>query len=499
MMNYAVRVSVLAVALSLVAGTALGGRQATIGIDGDFSDWLAEDQLDVAPNWVEPGGDMVEAFPGLPDPDTIDIWMAHDADYLYISALFTGPVNVNGEVIYFFDADMDALTGWAGGAPGELNDWMQVTTLAGAEKAVLIEMAGWGDLYGNFEGPDQWTWGPGGDRSWVWGGDNGELTLDTDIAYGTDTVTDDRMELRVPRDWLGRTDEGDQLRFFMYSLENVTWTAFDLTPDDISQDVYLYTFEAPEPEPTPEPRVLTMDGDFSDWWANDQIDLAPNAVEETGDRSDWSMNPSAEEFQDPNIVDIWMAHDDAYLYISVLCSVSIDPSLAEYAPTEQLFFLDADMNPTTGYAGSLTMNAFMSPTDLAGAEKAVLHDASGSFGNVYGHFTDPAQDGWGWSWGGDDGEMVLGEDIAFGQHDVPGDRMELRVSRTWMDVAQEGDQLRFFMYLQDTAPWTGHWDLAPDDISQDVYLYTFEVRLPPEPTPTPGQGDAGAIAWECYE
>ncbi len=179
------------------------GRNANIIINGDFSDWLASDQIDVSPNEVEPAGEG--------DPDIVDIFVCNGDSDLFISVSFTNAAA--GEVDILVDTDMNNGTGltygwWASGC-----DVLCQSTSTTTD-------AGFFD-YG----------GTGADWTWNW---HGAAVLNTDIAWNGGGT---RCEVAFDRTWLNNLGDNDQVRVV------VGTGSGDWAPTSLGSETYVYTYD----------------------------------------------------------------------------------------------------------------------------------------------------------------------------------------------------------------------------------------------------------------
>jgi hypothetical protein len=272
---------------------------ATITIDGDMGDWTADMQVDVDPGDVEETGDQT-----IVEIDIKDVYMTNDADYLYIrvdineDGAFGDLESVSGKPQIFLDTDMSAATGltWDWWATG-VDIWIEFP-LTSQDSVVAGTGSGSAVTWANI---------PCATMSAVNGDDN---------AY----------ELAVPRDALGLSDAAG-VRLLVLNEETATW-GNDSYPNDIGGATMDYYFSSSK----------TIDGDMSDWYEFEMIDIGDNA-EETGDFGDYVSL---------DIKDVYMAYDDDYVFVRI--DINEDGVFGDVGdvPGVVQFFFDTDLSTETG-------------------------------------------------------------------------------------------------------------------------------------------------------
>ncbi|RCV64564.1 hypothetical protein C5S53_08200 [Methanophagales archaeon] len=184
----------------------------TITIDGNFLDWIGVSQYDVAPNPIEPTGDV--HGPSNNDLDLVDIHMTDDGSYIYIKYNVLGTMN---EVTYkyevFLDTDKSTSTGYRG--PEGTWTW-------GAD--YMVENNGLYD-YDDIGATDQ--------SDWKW-----DIT---DGGFSRAIGSSNTVEMRIPRDTIGETGLTDDLKFAIRAVNDPqNPTNWDLYPEALYSFHFCY-------------------------------------------------------------------------------------------------------------------------------------------------------------------------------------------------------------------------------------------------------------------
>ncbi|MDZ7262722.1 MAG: T9SS type A sorting domain-containing protein, partial [candidate division KSB1 bacterium] len=164
------------------------------------------------------------------------------------------------------------------------------------------------------------------------------------IAFNLD---DNKAEFAIPRAAIGETaGEYESTAFFVYVC---TWAdpwPSDHWPNDLGAERYVYRYGR---------KQITIDGDMSDWSPATHFDVAPNEVEGAADSVDSNYDGVKDHVIHPalDVTDIYVAHDDQYLYIRLDINengtFSDLASLVEggYQAALELF-IDTDEDTSTG-------------------------------------------------------------------------------------------------------------------------------------------------------
>ena len=382
----------------------------SIVVDGDYGDWDAGMQLDVAPNPEEVAGDF-----GYPELDMIDIFATHDWENIYFRVDMGGPVadiDFGTELFeLYLDTDQDNVTGltWGWWATG--GDYF--IPLAGDDHEIQ-EFAG----------------ASGSDATFLPTG------VQAQVVVGADGQS---FEIAVPRDAVGETGLFEGTRVFFYATETVTWGA-DMYPNDLGAETadYLWgTGGAVEPPPMPDGDIL-IDGDMNEWLPEWQFDVDPNPMEEAGDYPD-DMNL--------DLQDIYVYHDADWLYLRVDLndSGSFD---ALQAGQSVAIYLDTDMSNATG----LTWGTW-----AAGAEFQIDISASGGVLQYTGTGAD-------WSWETTGFMSWLAANTA-------ANKMEVAIPLEALGVLGNGLNVAIVGQNNEAALWSH--DSYPSDLDVELATYWF--------------------------
>jgi len=211
--------------------------------------------------------------------------------------------------------------------------------------------------------------------------------------------------------------------------------------------------------------TITLDGDFSDWQAGDQLDISALA-EASGDSVTDSMD----------ILDVFACEDMDRLYVSVsfVDNVTVDLSTRHCD-----FFIDKDMDITSGFTGGLAGSpAYQygptgSPWSIGADFWATNYWYLGNFGGNWRPHTG-ATDEFTWLGGSSRHITVLGEDYYWGADVVLEgvDRIEWSMPRTTLGNPGIGDQVRFIVISKHNF---GEEDHSPDNWAVDAFVYTFST------------------------
>ncbi|MEA3286336.1 MAG: hypothetical protein U9Q77_03025 [Candidatus Marinimicrobia bacterium] len=172
---------------------------------------------------------------------------------------------------------------------------------------------------------------------------------------------------------------------------------------------------------------LAIDGQFNDWLNIDNLDVQGALIEMAGDTPISACD----------IVDVWAAHDEDFLYFS--CSFSEIPQINSYF---YHLFLDTDENFSTG---------FHSGGSALGADYMVENSS-------LWHYTG-SNDSWSWEW-------IGGIDLHVGITGEP--RFEASIPIETLNLA--GIQLNLLFNVNDNSE-VGDDDYAPDEYTTDSYSY----------------------------
>ncbi len=175
----------------------------SIQIDGEFGDWQNVPQIDIAPD-EEYGGDALND-----NVDLLDLWVADDAQNLFISYKTVGIIDTKYFYHVFFDTDNDTSTGFHSDGSHAGIDFM-------VENESLWEYTG-----------------QNGEWSWAYRG--------TAILMKGNTETN-RVELSVSRNTLSIPNSQMDIKI-VFNINDLDDThTDDYAPDAYQQRSYNYTF-----------------------------------------------------------------------------------------------------------------------------------------------------------------------------------------------------------------------------------------------------------------
>ncbi len=321
---------------------------AQITIDGDMGDWQESMHFDIAPNSIEGLGDSIDVNwdgvrDGIINPalDIKDIYVSHDADYLYVrldinedgtfsdlEEMIDGGYQASLEL--FFDTDVDPSTGLTWG-------WW----------------ASSGDYWVNLSVKRGW---PGFEVSADYGilkfvGANGSDSQWQEVEGGACTVAvnldDNKMEIAIPRASIGETNGEYESTGILVLGEDPTagWNA-DIAPNYLGSERYVYRYGR---------KQIYIDGDMSDWANITQFDVLPRYEEGLGDSIDIGWDGVMDGVINPalDVKDVFVTHDDQYLFVRL--DINEDGTFSDleelidggYQASLELFF-DTDVDPATG-------------------------------------------------------------------------------------------------------------------------------------------------------
>jgi len=442
-----------AIALIVFLSFTLGFSQ--IKIDGNFDDWDASMQFDVAPNSVEEAGDYA-----LSDSlDIKDVYVTHDDSMLYIRIDINDDGDVRGlkDIIrdsdgnkpliqIGLDTDMNKDTGF--------NFWGSCAT--GADYYINAT-----DPKGNFELQSKYQYGIlDCNTPWPWAtveGDSCQVAYD-DI-YGTS------IEVGIPRAAIGENyGDYESTAIIIWSEDPREWGNVEFVPDNKKEVRNVYRYGQGIGEDTslpavPDSGIITIDGNFDDWDASMQFDVAPNAVEEAGD---YALSDSLD------IKDVYVTHDSANLYIRIDINDDGDVRglkdiLRDSDGNKPLIQigLDTDMNKDTGFNfwGSCATGAdfYINATDPVGNFEL-------QSGYQYGILNCNTE----WPWA-----PVEGDSCKVAYDDIYGTSIEIAIPRAAIgEVAGQYESTAIFIWSEDPREW-GNVENVPNDRKEVRNVYNY--------------------------
>ncbi|GEM_PF-1808433 len=435
----------------------------TITIDGDMSDWDASMQMDVPPNEVEGIGDSIDidwdgTLDGVINPalDVKDLYVTHDDDYLYVRI----DINENGtfsdllsmvdggmqaSLELFIDTDCDTSTGLTWG-------WWYTS---GDYWINLSVPYGWpGFEVPHKYGINKFTGSSGTDSQWE--------PLPDDSCLVATNLDDNKMEVAIPRAALGETN-GDYESTGILSLnEDPTagWNA-DIVPNDIGsrRNVYRYGRKA-----------VVVDGDVSEWTEAERFDVAPNEEEGIQDSVDYGWDGTMDDVINPalDIQDVWVSHDDEYLYIRL--DINEDGTFSDLdnmvdnegaKALIQLYF-DTDLDSSTGLTWGYWLNGGDYYVNVTNPHGNPGLESSHAYGIL--KFTGA---------NGNDEQYVETGDSCMVVRNLDDNKMEIAVPRAAIgETNGENESTGILVLSEDpTHDWVN--DVVPNDDGsfRDVYNY----------------------------
>lgn len=317
------------------------GLTQTITVDGDMSDWQPWMQIDVPPNDVEEAGDIDD-----PNIDLVDIYVTHDDDSIY----FRYVINENGTFGSLLDTNL-----YPSGAGFELNIDVDCDTSTGLNWGWWFTSS---DYYLDITHPyaenEPIEW-----ELWKFNGANGSdwsyvpAGIACHVAYNMD---DNEVEISVPRKEIGETNgDYESTAFFAYaSIWQDPWPE-DIAPNEIGSKRYVYRYGR---------KQVTVDGEMDEWTEAMHFDVPPNEEEGLQDSVDYGWDGTMDDIINPalDIKDIWVSHDDDYLYVRI--DINEDGTFSDldnivdaegYKALIQLYF-DTDLDSTTGLTWGYWLN-----------------------------------------------------------------------------------------------------------------------------------------------
>jgi len=175
---------------------------------------------------------------------------------------------------------------------------------------------------------------------------------------------------------------------------------------------------------------INIDGNFDDWINVPQMDVFPNAVENTGDAVS----------DDADLLDVWAFNDEDYLFLRYQVAGTIGGGSHFYQ-----IYLDVDEDNNTGYSpsgNSATGAEFL-------IENSYLWQYTGSGGED-------------WQWSGP---------IAGLKHAKNGSNAEVGVPLNIINEISENERTNILFCIYDHSSVTYDW--APDDFTNDTYSYSY--------------------------
>ena len=344
------------------------GKQ-QITIDGDMSDWTADTQFDIPSRFDEELNDSIDVdwdgvMDGIINPalDVENMFVTHDDNYIYVRL----DINENGTF-----TDLESMVD--GGFQAALE--LFIDTDVSPETGLTW---GWwatsGDYWINLSVKRGW---PGFELTADYGimkftGANGSDSQWEEVAGATCMVAanldDNKVEIAIPRAAIGETNGDLETTGFIVLGEDPTagWNA-DIVPNDLGGTPSIYRYGK---------TGIAIDGDMSDWTSLTKFDVTPNMEEGLLDSvdSDWDgimdgiINPALD------IKDVYVTHDDDYLYVRV--DINEDGTFTDlesmvdagYKAPIQLYF-DTDLDSATGLTWGYWLNGgdfYVNITDADG-------------------------------------------------------------------------------------------------------------------------------------
>lgn len=281
---------------------ALANPDATILIDGSFSDWAAMTSYPVDPDDVTGIANVL---------DLNSVTLADDATSLYVRMDTFDPMQLTWGLSLHIDIDNDLSTGFRGFS---------------SEFPIGIDFVVEGNTLHKYTGS-------GVNYSWDAG---------TDLQYAMGANS---MEIAIPRSAI--EDPADLRVFFFANNEAVNGNATDYVPDTMVDESvaptsrhYVYTLGASSPvNPNPVTPIaaisneatIVADGDLSDWSALSSFGADPDDVTGANNRLDW--------------LEGWVAHDTDNLYLAWRNDGPAELSWGNGV------MIDADRDLSTGFRG----------------------------------------------------------------------------------------------------------------------------------------------------
>ncbi|MCF6269951.1 MAG: T9SS type A sorting domain-containing protein [Melioribacteraceae bacterium] len=342
---------------------------AQITIDGDMSDWTADMQFDIPQRFEEGLGDSIDVdWDGVKDGiinpalDIENMFVTHDDNYIYVrldinedgtfadlESMVSGGMQASIEL--FIDADVSTETGLTWGWWATSGDyWINLSV-----------KRGWPGFEVDVDyGILKFTGANGSDSQWE--------KVEGAACIVAANLDDNKMEIAIPRAAIGETNGDLESTGFIVLGEDPTagWNA-DIVPNDLGGTPSIYRYGRTQ---------IEIDGDMSDWTSLMKFDVSPNMEEGLQDSvdSDWDgvmdgiINPALD------IKDVYVTHDDNYLYVRV--DINEDGTFTDLenlvdggakAPI-QLYF-DTDVDSATGLTWGYWLNGgdfYVNITDADG-------------------------------------------------------------------------------------------------------------------------------------
>ncbi len=334
----------------------LGSAQ-NITIDGDMSDWDASMQIDIPPNEVEGIGDSIDVdwdgtLDGVINPalDVKDLYVTHDDDYLYVRidinedgtfsdllSLVDGGYQASIEL--FLDTDCDTSTGLTWGWWYTSGDyWINLSVPYGWPGFEVPHKYGINKFIGSSGTDSQWE------------------ALPDDSCMVAVNLDDNKMEIAIPRAAIGETNGDFESTAILSLNEDPTagWNS-DSAPNSVGTERYVYRYGR---------KAVVVDGDVSEWTEAERFDVAPNEEEGLQDSVDYGWDGTMDDIINPalDIKDVWVSHDDDYLYVRL--DINEDGTFTDlesikdaegYIAPIQLYF-DTDLDSSTGLTWGYWLN-----------------------------------------------------------------------------------------------------------------------------------------------
>ena len=217
-------------------------------------------------------------------------------------------------------------------------------------------------------------------------------------------------------------------------------------------------------------QTITIDGDMSDWTPSMQVDVAPNQVEGVGDSVDTDYDGVMDAVINPALdwKDIYMTHDDNYLYVRI--DINENGTFSDLAnltdgglQASLELFIDTDVDTSTGLtwgwwytSGDYWVNLSV-PYGWPGFE--VPHKFG--FNKFVG--SSPTDSQW----------EALPDDSCLVAVNLDDNKMEVAIPRAAIGETNGDYESTSILFLAEdpTQGWVN--DAAPNDVGSQHYVYRY--------------------------